>query len=396
MQRKNNKRGMAVVYMVFGIVIFGAFASLSIDLGRVQLAKTQERNAADAAARAATSACGNVSVAQSRASAIANSYSVDGTAVSLNVNQDIDFGNWNSATKTFSVLNGSNRVKADSIRVTVRRTASNAKPISLFFGGLIGKSQCDVSASAIANFVPGGYSIVGLDYIKMTGSSSDSYWGAPGTTGGQQGNIASNGDITVGGGSVINGTAWLTAGHNLINSGTVTGGVRYLSGNLVYANGDPLNYATINDNGLLPSNVKTNGGLDFKAQGNTTYLLPGGNFYFRNIDATNGAQMTFTGPATFYVYGTVNIAGHTDTYPTTARNLTLIMVPKNGNPPGSVTIATQADFYASIYAPQSAVVINASADIYGNVVGKSIDMSGSGCIHYDLTAPNAGGIKTVR
>src|SRR4051794_15704784 len=195
MRRKQNKRGMAVVYMVFGIVMFGAFASLAIDLGRVQLAKTQERNAADAAARAATSACGNISTCQSRASAIANSYTVDGTAVSLDVNNDIEFGNWNTTNKTFTVLTGAARTSATAVRVTVRRSASNSKPISLFFGGLIGKTTCDVSASSIASFVPSGYGIVGLNYIKMTGNSSDSSWGTSSTTGGQFGAIASNGNI---------------------------------------------------------------------------------------------------------------------------------------------------------------------------------------------------------
>src|SRR5205809_2214134 len=109
MQRKNNKRGMSVVYMVFGIIMFGAFASLSIDMGRVQLAKTQERNAADSAARAAASSFGYISTAQSTAASYVSQYSVEGTALSLNVNQDVDFGTWNTATRTFTVLSGSNR-----------------------------------------------------------------------------------------------------------------------------------------------------------------------------------------------------------------------------------------------------------------------------------------------
>ena len=43
--------GMALVYGIVMVTVLLAFASLAVDLGRVQLAKTELRQAADAAAR---------------------------------------------------------------------------------------------------------------------------------------------------------------------------------------------------------------------------------------------------------------------------------------------------------------------------------------------------------
>ena len=50
--------------------------------------------------------------------------------------------------------------------------------------------------SAIAMQAPKVYAIVGLTSINMGGSSTDSFWSSSGATGGNGGNIVSNGDIT--------------------------------------------------------------------------------------------------------------------------------------------------------------------------------------------------------
>jgi hypothetical protein len=80
------------------------------------------------------------------------------------------------------------------------------------------------------------------------------------------------------------------------------------------------------------------------------------------------------------------MSGNTVTSSSKPGNLTIIMCKKpDGKPPGGVTISSSAALYANIYAPQSAVTLSGSGDIYGSVLGLSVDMTGSSGIHFDLS-----------
>ena len=71
------------------------------------------------------------------------------------------------------------------------------------------------------------------------------------------------------------------------------------------------------------------------------------------------------------------------------------MVPRTvGRAPGQVDIGSTSDVYATIYAPQSPVVLSGSGSIYGSVIGKSINMTGSSNIYYDLNY--AGGVGVLQ
>ena len=50
--------------------------------------------------------------------------------------------------------------------------------------------------------------------------------------------------------------------------------------------------------------------------------------------------------------------------------------------------------YADIYGPQSRINMSGTGDIYGSIVGKSIDMTGNSAIHYDMSL--GGGIRLVQ
>ena len=64
---------------------------------------------------------------------------------------------------------------------------------------------------------------------------------------------------------------------------------------------------------------------------------------------------------------------------------------------GGVSIGSSSDLYATIYAPQSAVTLSGSGDLYGSIVGLSVSMTGSSAIHYDLALdPNNGAIGLVQ
>jgi hypothetical protein len=68
----------------------------------------------------------------------------------------------------------------------------------------------------------------------------------------------------------------------------------------------------------------------------------------------------------------------------------------NGQAPGAVSIGSGTSLYANIYAPQSAITMSGNGDIFGTIVGKSVSMTGTSTIHYDLEAAKGGAIKLVQ
>ena len=50
---------------------------------------------------------------------------------------------------------------------------------------------------------------------------------------------------------------------------------------------------------------------------------------------------------------------------------------------GTALVTSENDFYGVIYAPNTAVTIDGSADLFGAVVGKTLTLTGSGTGHYD-------------
>jgi Flp pilus assembly protein TadG len=147
--RRARRRGMSLIYITAAVVVMMAFASLGVDLGRVQMAKTELQRGADAAARYGAQGLSVGSTrARDNAIAVAAQNMADGAAITL-TNQDVQTGYWNSTTKTFTA-NGSPR---NAVRVSARRTGANAIP--LLFGRVVGVNSCRVTSVAIGVYDPG-------------------------------------------------------------------------------------------------------------------------------------------------------------------------------------------------------------------------------------------------
>ncbi len=151
MKTHTHNRGISIIYATIIMVALFAFASLGVDWGRVQVAKSQLRSATDAASRSAAAALTNgTSATITAATNSANDNFVDGSRLSLNATQDIDFGTWNTNTRTFTKLNGASRANANAVRVIGRRTAARGNAIPTVFAAMIGKPSQDLTVESIS------------------------------------------------------------------------------------------------------------------------------------------------------------------------------------------------------------------------------------------------------
>jgi hypothetical protein len=378
----SRRGGSALFYLVFALTALVALTSLAVDLGRVQLAKSELRAAADAAARAAAARLGTGGAAaevRSQAVTWARYNVVDGGRSVELENSDIEIGNWDpTRTPKFSTTGSG----TPAVRVNAYLTASRNTAIPLAFASIIGFKSCDVTAVSVATCTTHGYAVVGLDFIRMGGNSSSSYWSSGASDTGKFGSIASNGDITLSGSSEIFGDARPGVGHTVYGANKVSGSTAPLSEPLNFPNGTAGNYKNTNDNGNIPGSALS--GADLVLGKNQKLTLPGGNYYLRDLTLGAGSVLTFTGKAIIYAYGSVDFSGHAVTSASVPGNLSLVMVPANGTPPGSVSIGSSAAMYLTIYAPQSPAILSGTGDIYGSLIGKSIDMTGTSAIHYDM------------
>ncbi len=147
-----NRRGVALFYVTVMMVVMIIFCSLAVDLARVQLAKSELRQAVDSAARyGAIGLDRDAATAVNNAVVSAKENLVDTTNLALDPNNDIVIGTWNASLHTFTVLTGSDRDNGNAVQIVGRRIAARNTAVPLAFAPVIGLKTCDIHAvSAIA------------------------------------------------------------------------------------------------------------------------------------------------------------------------------------------------------------------------------------------------------
>jgi len=380
---------MSIIWMTVLFTMLCGIVSLAVDYGRVQLVKTELQRVADAAARYAVvglKSAGGVSAAQSNAQKAANDNLADGTPVQLDLNADVEFGQWVKGTMTFTPLAGPARASANSIRVTARRTGARGNAVPLLFARLVGASSCDIAASAIA-FRNSGYTLVGINSVSLSGVGLiDSYDSSLGpynaATAGNKAVVVSNGNITLTGSPLIKGDANPGPGGLVIGTPQVTGSTSALSAPLIFPmpTVDPAY-----NNGAI--NKYLSGSGDFAMGKSRTYTLTSGVYSVRNVTMNSTAVLNISGDVTLYVSGNMSLSGGVNVLGNQPGNFKIRMVTANT----SVSMTGNTALYADLYAPGSTVTIGGNGDFYGTVVGKTLSLSGRAGIHYDETIFPYGG-----
>jgi Flp pilus assembly protein TadG len=191
------RRGVALVYMAVLMAVLMMLASLAVDFGHAELVKMEAERTADAAARYASQGLSD--------STSANENYIDGRRVTLQ-NSDVECGNWNSATNTFTPSASSPNAVRVTVRCTRARNASVLTPLAM----AMGVRSVDVTASSVASI-----SFAVNTVTQCTGLSDPWLAGEPnGTTanylvGGQQDSAPAESPtlmagLTLSGGTVLN------------------------------------------------------------------------------------------------------------------------------------------------------------------------------------------------
>jgi Flp pilus assembly protein TadG len=372
------RRGGILIYVMVLWVLLCGFVSLGVDWGRVQLTKTQLQRAADAAARAAVAELSNGVTATQDAAVNFGSYnSADGTAVAIDRNNDVEFGTWDTGSRTFTVLSGAARGNANAVRVTARRTTASGNPLRLTFGAMVGASTVDLRSQVIAAITHSGnrtYDVVGLNAFTMTGDAFiDTYESSLGTyasqTPTQQAKVATNTNYTFSGTPAVKGDLYYYTG-SAPGGATVTGSTIKL--------GAPLSYSVA----ALPGSYTEHGAVSLN--GNETVTLDSGDHHFTSF-VTNSSHCQLiinpsSGPVRMYDDGAFSFGVNAGTVMFNS------VIPSNFelHMRSSVTITLPNDFYGVIDAPQCDVIIGGNS-VYGSIVARSITMASGDRIHVDLS-----------
>lgn len=374
--------GTSLIYMTIGMVAFVAIVSLAVDVGHVRVVKGSLQHAADAGARYAATGLGSggVGAAQSNAVIAAGNNTADNSPVVVDPNNDVEFGTWDSAHSTFTVLTGSARSSANAVRVTCRRTTARGNAVPLWFAPVIGKTTADVTVQAIASVKPQGPSgfvgFTNVDFKNNTffGSYNPAVTTTPTQgTAGSKAQVESNGAVTGGNNSNINGDVKLGPSGQ-VNGVGVSGTQQTQPSDLTVPTLPP--WSPQSNPGGIPQ--------DYTVSSNVT--LPGGSYWFTSL--TVSGSLTFSGPAVVYINGNADITSSIGPASGVPSDLTIYQY-------GSSTFgdpnANNMTITADVLAPNSTFQAKNNLNYYGSGVFASISVWNNANFFYDQTISPTGG-----
>ncbi len=166
--RRIRRRGATLIYASVMLTVLVGLMMLSVDIGRVSLAKSELQATADSAARyAAAGMMTNSyksSTAITHAQAVAGESKVDGRVPTI-ANSDVQIGIWDSLTKTFTPTNVESL--ANAVRVTVQQTVGGTGSMPTFAQAIgLGSKTLRRTSYAMATSVS----------VDVTAPSSGNLW----------------------------------------------------------------------------------------------------------------------------------------------------------------------------------------------------------------------------
>jgi Flp pilus assembly protein TadG len=154
MHRGKNRRGATLILVALSMTVILGFTAMAVDLSQMGAYRSELQRAADAGAHAAA-----IQLTKSRydsAAAVAITFATSNVVFGKAPTVDlVEYGNWNNATGTFTVLCSSGvtcsaaTVKpADAVRVTLHGTGTN------WFAGILGAFGFTITTKAVGWAAP--------------------------------------------------------------------------------------------------------------------------------------------------------------------------------------------------------------------------------------------------
>ncbi|HYE21479.1 MAG TPA: hypothetical protein VEA69_23730, partial [Tepidisphaeraceae bacterium] len=126
----------------------------------------------------------------------------------------------------------------------------------------------------------------------------------------------------------------------------------------------------------LPEGVLSNGNLTLA--GKRAVAIPAGVYDVRDLTIDTRATLRCDGPVTLLVRGRVTVMGAIEAHQNRPKNLVIKVAG-----PGPVVLATRADVYADLYAPQSSLDVSGKGDFFGRLTARTVKVSGRWGFHVD-------------
>ena len=177
----NERRGTILVLTAVLMVVLLGFVAMTVDVGFIELTRTQLQSAADAGALAGAmelSATEDPALVRTNAkNAILQTAALhragDKASVVIDPMSDITFGKivWNGNSQTYTTQWGDAATPYSVVKVRAMRTigGSGDNRLPLFFAPAVGSNKADVGAEAIATFQPRDIVVV----LDFSGSMND-------------------------------------------------------------------------------------------------------------------------------------------------------------------------------------------------------------------------------
>ena len=147
-QLLRDEQGSVTIVVAGLMMALVAMAALAVDSGHLYAEETMLQASADSAAMAAALALsngGDQQDAEDAAIAYARNNMPTGNYGNVLRPQDVVWGEWNSATRSFSAGGDES-----AVQVTLRRTAANGNQATSFFTGVFKSGGVDITARAVA------------------------------------------------------------------------------------------------------------------------------------------------------------------------------------------------------------------------------------------------------
>lgn len=378
-QAKERRGAIAILAAIFlGIVV--VFLAFSVDFGHIVVAESDLQNAADAGAMSGARALPG---GQAAVLAAVKTWAAKNTAATQPVtvrDEDIELGDWNDDTATFALIPAGSPKTPNAVRVACRRIAARGNSLNLFFGAATGTASADLTVTATAKLkrdICGLF--VGLQSVDVQNADVDSYDATAGVYdanwAGADGNVCSDGPITLSPQGEVNGDALPGDGFSVNRPGRVTGSTASRDEPIEWSPVETLGPSLANNNDVIPGWALSNGGRRLVVEGSNNLVLDPGTYYLpEGLRTAGNGQITITGPTKLILGGDVTVEGNGLVNQTLLpANLRIEMVSP------SARLAGSAALHADIYAPTTQLTVATSQHgaFYGAIFAGTIVAEGS-------------------